>query len=223
MAELPKVTVATVEDEPALMEMCARLNKENGLFKYSPDKVRKLMRYCYARTSDKEPPTLVGVIRNKSGVLEASTCLQTSEFYYTEDWHLGELWTYVEPEYRNSRNAEALIEFGKACAVKMNLPYITGIITNKAMAGKARLYRRLLGHAVGAFFLHNAKWEMEPMQDYSELIQRVRKYARECSDGKDVNIHVVRKELAPLLRETADAISSEQSLWSNYKHKKTAT
>ena len=207
--DLPVVRIARPEDEAEVMDMCHRLWEENGLFSYSEDKVRSCLHRCFAAQG-----TIVGVIGER-GALQASTCMAISDYYYTTDWHLAELWNYVEPASRRSRN-EALIEFGKDCSEKMGIPFLTGIITNKQMAGKVRLYRRLLGYPTGAFFIHNAPWKAEPMVDHAELRTRLKEFAQKCHDGK-VSSGVARKQLYPILREAVDAIGVEDNLWGNSK------
>lgn len=192
------------------MAMCRRLWQENGLFSLNEDKVRALLHRCY-----KGDGTIVGVI-GEPGHLEASTCLTIWENYYTVDWHLAELWNFVEESFRKSGNAEALIEFGKDCAVKMKIPFITGIITNKQMAGKVRLYRRMLGYPAGAFFCYNSKFKAEPIEDHSALRQRLREFAQMCNDNRITPV-IARKELGPLLRDAAQAVSGEDNVWGKSK------
>ena len=204
--DLPAVRIATPKDEPAIMAMCKRLHLENGLFSYDEDKVRAVIRKCY-----KQEGSIVGVIE-KNGTIEASTCLMISDFYYTAEWHLAELWNFVDEPYRRSHNAEALIEFGKSCSDKMKVPFFTGIITNRSMAGKVRLYRRSLGYPTGAFFVYNAKWVSEPMQDHSDLRNRLKEFAQLCNDSR-VSAVIARQKLGPLLREAAEAISRDDDIW----------
>jgi hypothetical protein len=206
--DLPQVRIATRNDENEVMEMCRALWKENGLFTMNEDKVRACLHKCYDRSG-----AIVGVI-GEPGHIEASTCLMISDFYYSDDWHLAELWNYVAEPFRKSRNAEALIEFGKSCSDKMKVPFFTGIITNSHMAGKVRMYRRLLGAPTGAFFLYNGNWKTRPMEDHRELRGRLREFAQTCTGhSKSVSFAVVRKEIAPLLREAADALATDDDLF----------
>lgn len=211
--ELPSVRIAVPEDEEAVMAMCRRLHLENGLFSLNEAKVRALLHKCY-----KKDGTIIGVI-GELGHLEASTCLAISDFHYTDDWHLAEFWNFVDEPYRKgSRNAEALVEFGKECAVKMGVPFITGIITNRQMAGKVRLYRRLLGYPAGAFFCYNTKWKTEPIEKHDLLRQRLREWAQRCNDSRCTPT-MTRNEIAQLLRDAAQALSNEDDVWSNPKLK----
>jgi len=205
---LPLVRLAHPDDTDDIIDMCRRLHKENGLFSLNETKVRQCIEKCFRREG-----SIVGVIGHP-GELKASTCLMFSDFYYTDDWHLAELWNFVEEDYRAAglRYAEALIEFGKQCALQMRMPLFTGIITNKQMAGKVRLYRRLYGHPVGAFFLYNGNWKTEPMVDYTDLVQRLREQAQKCANNK-IKSRVEIEKMASLLREAADAVGGETNIW----------
>jgi hypothetical protein len=209
--ELPKPRIARPPDEEPIMAMCRRLHAENGLFSLSEDKVRDCLHRCFTGTG-----TIVAVI-GPTAAIEASMCLAMSNFYYTTDVHLEEQWNFVDKDYRKSRNAEALIEFGKECAEKMGMAFFTGIITNKQMAGKVRLYRRLLGQPAGAYFIHNANWKREPMEEHQELRQRLKELAQKCNDGK-ITMKMAKSQLAPLLREAVDAIGSDDNLWGSASH-----
>ncbi len=220
MSELPEVRIAKPEDESDILAMCRRLWQENGMFTLNESKVRDTIRKCYEAKG-----TIVGVI-GPPGKLEASTCLSISDTHYTDDWHLVELWNFVAPEYRRSRNAEALIEFAKSCSDKMKVPLFTGIITERALAGKVRLYRRRLGNPTGAFFVHNAKFKPrlddEPMEDHSDLRQRLASFADKHSAQK-ISREVVQKQLLPLLREVAEVlrgVEKEREFWMIGAHDK---
>lgn len=205
--DLPAVRVITPEDEDALMAMCLRLHSENGMMQISEQKVRENIYKCFNGEG-----IMIGVIGDPGGPLEASTCLSISTMHYTKDWHLEEFWNFVDKPYRRSHNAEALIKFGKDTAELMGIPFLTGIITNKQMAGKVRLYKRMLGYPAGAFFIHNAPWQAEPMEDHSALRQRLKDVAQLCNESK-VTPSVAREKIGPLLREAAAAISGEDNLW----------
>ena len=214
------VSIARPEEEGAIMAMCRRLHLENGLFDLNEDKVRTLLRHCYARKDNNETRVIVGVIRNCKGVIEASTCLTVSTYYYADSWHLAELWNFVDEPYRRSHNAEALIQYGKACARRMGIPLITGIITNHQLSGKVRLYRRLLGTPAGAFFIYNSDrptWQTDPIEDHSDLRERLSSMAQWASERHNKEIVVDGKKIASLLREAAQALRRDDNPWSATK------
>ena len=196
------------------MAMCRRLHAENGLFKFDDNKVRNLLHRCFNKEG-----TIVGVI-GEPGHIEASTCLGIGDFYYTGDWHLEEFWNFVDADYRRSKNADALIEFGKTCADKMNVPLFTGIITAKQMAGKVRLYRRRLGHPIGAYFMYGKDLNLGPQVSeaadggYNDLRMRVADFLAQYSD-RSIPHRITKEKLAPLLRDVIALIKrvSEDDYW----------
>lgn len=176
---LPLVRIATPADEDEVMAMCRALHDENGLFSLNEDKIRAYLRKCYDRKG-----AIVGVIGPR-GKIEASTCLLISEMYYTDEWHLAELWNHVGESYRQSDNIDALIEFGKRCSDEIGIPYVTAIISNRRVAGKIRKYRMRLGYPAGALFVYNGKWRdgvapseedfIRPLESTAERRQRERR------------------------------------------------
>lgn len=203
---LPIVRLAAPSDEDDIVAMCRRLHNENGLFALNENKVRDCIRRCFNRHG-----SIVGVI-GAPGDLQASICMELTNFYYTDDMHLAELWNFVDEPYRRSRNAEALLEYGKEWARKLNLPFFTGIITNKQMRAKVRLYRQLLGYPVGAFFLYNGAWKVEPMADFSELKQKLSAAAQKWSSKNRADKGDLR-QIASLLSQAAKALSSDGNIW----------
>lgn len=211
--DLPIVRFALPEEEEEVMEMCRHLHVENGLFTLNENKVRDILRRYY-----KADKVIIGVI-GETGRLQASTCLVASDNYYTDDWHLAELWNFVEPEYRRSRNAEALIEYGKSISSKMGIPFFTGITTAKQMAGKVRLYRRRLGYPKGASFIYNAKWNGTEDDFVPETHDNLRRRIVEFMERygvQGISRHVVREKLTPLLREAVAVLRTvdrESDFW----------
>ena len=96
----------------------------------------------------------------------------------------------------------------------MAITWFIGVVTNKQMAGKVRLYRRLLGTPAGAFFVTNSKWQAEPMEDHSELRRRLKEVADTCTKSpRQITFDIAQKKIGPLLREAAEAVQSEDSVW----------
>jgi hypothetical protein len=146
--ELPKVRVAVEADLPQLIQMGIDLHRENAAMPLSPKRVEEAVWRAILQQK-----AMIGVIGN--GTLEAMIYLTIGQFWYTDDLHVEELYAYVKPEYRKSRNAKALVEFAKSSALKMNIPLLIGIISNSQTEAKIRLYERQLGPRAGAYFLFN--------------------------------------------------------------------
>lgn len=212
MTDLPHVRLAAPDDEEGIIAMCRRLHQENGLFTLNEFKVRDCIRRCYNKQG-----AIVGVV-GPPGELQGSICMELTTFYYTDDMHLAELWNFVDAPYRRSRNAEALIRYALDWQrklqqqSKLQLPFFTGIITDKQMRAKVRLYRKLLGCPVGAFFLVGGNWKPEPMADFSDLKNRLGEAARKWSSASRTSKQDLR-DIASLLSQAKAALSSDSNLW----------
>ena len=148
-----KVRLATPDDEPALMDLCRALHADNGLFKMDDDMVRGMLHRAFDRQGG-----IIGVIDGKDQIAAAIFVL-ISNFWYSRDNHLEELFNFIRPEYRKSNYATSMIEFACECANKIGIPLVIGILTHQRMLEKVRLYRRKLGVPAGAFFVHNSSWK----------------------------------------------------------------
>lgn len=144
-----RVRKADRGDEKEVMALCRELHKENGLFTLTEEKVQSYLDRAFNRNG-----AIIGVIGER-GRIEGAIYLMISDFWYSDDWHLAELFSYVLPQYRKSSNAKDLIAFAKRCALELKLPAVIGIISNERTEAKVNLYRRQLGTAVGAFFVFN--------------------------------------------------------------------
>ena len=157
----PLVRLATKAEEEELMEMCREIHAENGMESMSETKVRAMLHKAFNKEGG-----IIGVI-GKPGALEAIIMIVMASSWSSEDTHLEELFAYVRRPFRTKFNgadtvkmphAEALVNFAKECSDKLGIPLVIGIITNKRMAGKVRLYRSILGYPAGAYFVVNPQW-----------------------------------------------------------------
>lgn len=142
------VRKAGIQDEDELMAMCRALHEENGMFKMNEDKVRGALRRAFTNTG-----AIIGAL-GEPGKIEGSIYLLISNFWYSDEWHLEELWSFVLPQYRRSSNAKDLISFAKRCSDELGIPLVIGVISNERTAAKVALYQRQLDKPAGAFFLH---------------------------------------------------------------------
>lgn len=139
---------ATPADEPELMEMCRELHAENGLFTMNEAKVREMLEKAFNQQG-----ALIGAL-GPTGHIEGAIFMLISAFWYTHDYCLEELFSYVRPEYRRSTNAKDLINFGKRCSDELGIPLVIGVISNERTKAKVGLYQRQLADPVGAYFVH---------------------------------------------------------------------
>lgn len=152
MTDTPSVRIADASDEEEIMGLCRLLHAENGLFDMQESKVRDVLRMAFAKKGG-----MCGVI-GKPGAIEAVIYLLISQFWYSGDWHLEELFSFVHPDHRRSKNSDFLVEKAKEWSTTLNLPLVIGIVSNDRVLPKVRLYRKRLGNPSGAFFVYNSKW-----------------------------------------------------------------
>ena len=154
-----KVRIAGPEDYTEIWRLFLQGHRENGIFSLSARKVEWFMsRALYADripVGDTETRGCIGVI-GPIGKLEALVFVTIGEYWYSDDKHIEEFLVYVDPEYRRSDHADALLNWMKEQVELTGLPLMTGIVSNHRTEAKCRLYRRNLPKA-GEFFLYAPK------------------------------------------------------------------
>lgn len=148
MTEFNDVRPATPDDEKQLMELLELNYQENPIASVNWDKVLTMV-----RKGTEKQLGIIGVIDGKKG-LEATAGFLMSQFWFTDDWHLEEVWTFVHPNYRRTTHARRLYEYGKFLSESLeNMPVLFGVLTTKRMEAKVKLAQRQL-QQVGALFLY---------------------------------------------------------------------
>lgn len=143
----PNVIPARLGDEKEIYDFLCILHQENGMSRMSEERVLEMIRRMIGNKEG-----IIGLIRGPNG-LEAAIGMLMARWWYSDDWHLEELWNFVHPAHRISSHAKNLLQYGKWCAEQMKLPIIIGIISNSRVQAKIRLYRRQLPQ-MGAIFLY---------------------------------------------------------------------
>lgn len=158
------VRPAVKEDAAEIWRLLRMLCAENGMFSLSDRKVdyyiSRLLEPQSIAQDDTGPRGFIGVI-GPVGALEGCIMLTVGAVWYSEDWTLDEHLNFVDPEYRASNHAKALIEFAKSCSDKIGIRLVIGILSTKRTAAKVRLYERQLTQA-GCFFIHPAPPDLSP-------------------------------------------------------------
>jgi GNAT superfamily N-acetyltransferase len=153
------IRLAQPSDEPEIISCLKLMHAECGWQPLDVDYARA----TFARAFDRKGGILavIGV----PGHIRAMLYLMITNEWYTRENHLQELFCWVHPDHRNSDYGKLLIEYAKKCSddisakAGVKVPLIMGVLTNKRMSGKVRLYRRVFGGLpVGATFMHNANW-----------------------------------------------------------------
>ncbi len=151
-SEYPKnVRIATIADKSKVLDFIRAGHEESAVFSLSEYKINLLAEKALTR----EAPVWIAVIDSpEKNEIAASICIEYCQMWYTEDWHLNELWNNVRKEYRKSSYARDLIAFAKWLSEQANRTLAMGIITNERVEAKMAMYRRKMPQ-VGAYFMWN--------------------------------------------------------------------
>lgn len=152
------VRFAQKGDELAILEAIELGHSDNGLWPLSQTKVLDLIDKATSINRTHESP-IIGIIDGKNGI-EAMNCLKLATQWYTDSWHLCELFNWVHPDHRQSKHAESLINFHRELTDKMSktlgqkIALLTGVVTVKRLDAKINLFGKKY-RQVGAIFAHN--------------------------------------------------------------------
>lgn len=162
-----KIRLAQPSDEPELLELFRMMHAEGGLRPLDVDCVRE----TFARAFNRKGGILAVI--GAPGNIRAMLYMLITRAYYTRENHIEELFNWVHPDHRKSDYSKLMIEYAKKCSDEISrdmgrkVPLIMGVLTNRRMSAKVRLYRLFFGMPVGAFFVHNATWVSQ--QDATEV------------------------------------------------------
>jgi hypothetical protein len=159
------VRIAVPEDEEAIVGLCAAAHAEQG---EHPLDLAKLRAFIHRGISLEN--AIVGVI-GPVGAPLAYIIILVDPVWYSGDWQLLELTSFVHPSarkafiaadgtIRNPTLGKELIAFAKRCADETGLHLTIGVMSNIRTEAKVRLYERQLPKA-GAFFVYRP--EAAPM------------------------------------------------------------
>lgn len=157
MLQMPEnVRAAVPEDEDALIELCRELHAENAPHSFSVDKVREVIRQATRPSNYHNTIRCIGVIGEPKAPLQGAIHLVGHQDWYTEDWSLFEVFNFVRQPYRaGTTNARDLVAWACCISDGLRMKMLIGIISNHRTEAKMRLYQRLLGPQIGAFFMHD--------------------------------------------------------------------
>lgn len=154
MTQASVVRIANIDDWQEIWRLILQGHNENGIFTLSPTKVSWFMHRALAPEAiapqDLGPRAVIGVI-GRPKRLEGLVFVAIGEYWYSEQKHLEEFGVYVDPEFRKSGHAIAMVSWMKDQVEETGLPLITGIMSNIRTEAKCRLYRRYLPK-IGEFF-----------------------------------------------------------------------
>ena len=154
MNDNPTVIGATLADLPEFMRLFKIMHQENGMFSLDEDCVRDTFNRAV-----KNKEGVIGLIKGPLGDLRAMLYLLITRYYYTQQFHLEELFNFVAPEHRKTNYADVLLKYADHCQKQLGIPLVIGVLTNSRMEAKVRKYRRHFGMPAGAFFVSGAPAE----------------------------------------------------------------
>ncbi len=131
------------------MELCRALHAENAMFAMNEDKVSKMLDRAFTGQG-----SIIGALGPVGGI-QGAICLLITSFWYSDEFCLEELYSFVLPQYRKSENAKHLITFAKRCSTELGIPLVIGVVSNIRTQAKVGLYARQLSDPVGAYFAFN--------------------------------------------------------------------
>lgn len=142
------VRKAILADLPELMEMCRELHLENAQFAMNDAKVTEMIQRAFNGKG-----AVIGVLGG-TGTIEGAILLLINSWWYTDEFCLEEIFSYVRPAFRKSTNAKELITFGKRCSDELGIPLVIGVVSNERTRAKVGLYTRQLSEPSGAYFIY---------------------------------------------------------------------
>jgi predicted N-acetyltransferase YhbS len=138
------IRLATADDLPAVFGLLRLMAEETALQRVSFAKVVAQIESCLERG--------VILLACEEDQVVGSVGLLVAQHWYTDDWHLGEQWTFVHPDHRRSRHARNLLAAAVETGKEIGLPLVMGVFTTKQTEGKCKLFARHL-KTVGQIFL----------------------------------------------------------------------
>lgn len=149
-----RVRIADERDEDALLEICHFVHGENGLFAFSEERVHRQITGAI-RGSVGDRTGLAGVI-GEYNALQGAILISLGQEWYSDDWQLQELFSYVYPQYRSTPASQDLLAFADQIQARFGIPLVIGVLSNQRTEAKVRLIRKQFGPACGAFFVRGA-------------------------------------------------------------------
>ncbi len=150
-----KVVAANPDDLENIMNIMPLLHGEGGIFSLDLDCAREKLRSILYND---ETIGVLGIIRGGEDCpIEGVIALEFNRYWYSRDWYVDELFTFVHPERRKgNHHARSLIDFAKQLTTEFSktspdIRLMIGIVNNIQTEKKIKLYNRYLKPA-GVFY-----------------------------------------------------------------------
>lgn len=135
------VRLADPADEPALLNLLMADVIENAAHVAEPDEGRILK---HIQLGTRKQGGFTAVIDGEDGKPVAVAILNASQWWWSEDWYLGDIVTYVHPDYRKTRCIDNLLEFERWIAAEMSQQYGKRVYLMCGVMGTHRYREKLM-------------------------------------------------------------------------------
>lgn len=146
MIEKPQVRIATAHDKPGMVSLLHAMWEENGVASLSVPKMLQALDRGLARDR-----SIIGVIE-KDGIIMGSIGLFVSSMWYSDDYHVEDLWNFVHPAHRHSSYARDLLNFAKKTCESLDTQLLIAVLSSTRTQAKVRMYEKIYGPSLGAIF-----------------------------------------------------------------------
>lgn len=157
-----KVVAANPNDLENIMNIMPLLHGEGGIFSLDLDCARDKLKGILHNDGT---IGVLGIIRGDDKCpIEGIIALEFNRYWYSRDWYVEELFTFVHPERRKgNHHARSLIDFAKQLTNEFGktspgIRLMVGIINNVHTEKKVKLYNRYLKQA-GIYYIYDAPSE----------------------------------------------------------------
>ena len=154
------VRLPTLADYQELWRLLLQDHNESGIFQADYVKVdwllMRLLQPHMIPPNDTGTRGTIGVI-GPERALEAIVVLVVSAPWYSSELCLNDLVAYVDPNYRHSGHAKALIEWMKGQSAATGISLISGVMSRERTEAKCRLFQRQMPERIGSYFLFDPK------------------------------------------------------------------
>ena len=155
------VRISRPDEEEKIFRVLMQMAEEIALAPVNETKVRAMIRRCSGPAAGEVRDGVIGLIDAPGGKIAATVGMIHNQWWYTNSWHVEEVWSFVHPDHRpdhrreeNGPNyARALIQFSRWWGEQLGCPVLMGVMSTERTLGKIRLYAREIP-LVGALFLH---------------------------------------------------------------------
>lgn len=141
----PHVRLAGPDDEPAILELLLADVAENAAHVAPPSEERIL---THIQLGTRKRGGFTAVIDGEDGKPIAVAILNATQWWWSDDWYLGDIVTYVHPDHRKGRCIDNLLEFERWLAQEMSDQYgkqtylVCGVMGTRRYREKLMLFWR---------------------------------------------------------------------------------